>query len=112
MYPKKYVYLQCQILHIETFSWILLISFSGSKNRTFLLEKSRVVFRATGEHNFHIFYYLLLGSSNELKTKLKLGTGAATYLIGQFQYLNWSGSAPDMERMEAQYVHFFFFFFF
>jgi len=47
-------------------------SISGAKQETFLLEKTRVVAQDEDEANFHIFYHLLNGASDELRTELKL----------------------------------------
>ena len=57
----------------------------GAFITNFLLEKSRVISQAKGERNYHIFYQILTGASEELKNDLLLGQAA------QYEYLNKSG---------------------
>lgn len=54
----------------------------GAKVTEYLLEKSRIVTQAPEERNYHVFYELLAGLSEE--TKLKYGLLAAD----KYFYLN------------------------
>eukprot|EP01114_Cavostelium_apophysatum_P003447 TRINITY_DN1333_c0_g1_i2.p1 TRINITY_DN1333_c0_g1~~TRINITY_DN1333_c0_g1_i2.p1 ORF type:complete len:1215 (-),score=439.37 TRINITY_DN1333_c0_g1_i2:120-3764(-) len=58
----------------------------GASIVTYLLEKSRVVFQAKGERNFHIFYQMLKGASVKEREKWHLGDGKPE----QFTYLTAS----------------------
>ncbi|KAM9965453.1 hypothetical protein ACTFIW_005269 [Dictyostelium discoideum] len=58
---------------------------SGARIINYLLEKSRISHQASSERNYHIFYQLLAGASDELKEKLKLGEPE------DYHYLSQSG---------------------
>lgn len=62
-------------------------SIIGARIRTYLLERSRLVFQPKSERNYHIFYQLLAGLTNEEKSQLKL-TGVEDY-----HYMNQGGEA-------------------
>lgn len=57
-------------------------SIIGARVRTYLLERSRLVFQPANERNYHIFYQLLAGMSDDEKAALGL-TSAEDY-----QYTN------------------------
>lgn len=57
----------------------------GAKIRTYLLERSRLVFQPPTERNYHIFYQLLAGSSEQEKEALGLTN------VGDFNYINQGG---------------------
>lgn len=61
----KYIQLQldrCQLL-------------VGASVQTYLLEKTRVAFQPAGERNFHIFYQMMKGATNEQRNEWKIPYG-------------------------------------
>ena len=85
---------------------------------TYLLEQSRITLHGFGEHNFHIFYYLLNGD-DDLKADLKLSNKCLKKEAGKygFRYLDpvdlddlqtgqrkrrGKKSAPPMQSVSAE----------
>ncbi|XP_045538296.1 unconventional myosin-Va [Papilio machaon] len=64
---------------------------SGASMRTYLLEKSRVVYQSAGERNYHIFYQLCAASVNMPELQLDHQDS--------FQYLNQGGS-PNIDGVD------------
>ncbi|CAM9439674.1 unnamed protein product [Ascophyllum nodosum] len=65
----------------------------GSLNRTYLLEKSRVVSRSSRERNFHVFYQMVGSDDEEFKKSLHL----AGKTSNDFKYLTTQAPAEDMD---------------
>ncbi|BAO40767.1 myosin-2 [Kluyveromyces marxianus] len=60
-------------------------SIIGARVRTYLLERSRLVFQPKTERNYHIFYQILSGLSDEEKSQLKLTK------VEDYHYMNQGG---------------------
>ncbi|KAI9473961.1 MAG: P-loop containing nucleoside triphosphate hydrolase protein [Benjaminiella poitrasii] len=58
----------------------------GAKIRTYLLERSRLIFQPETERNYHIFYQLCAGANETEKQELALKEWS------EFHYLNQSGT--------------------
>nr|XP_045614507.1 unconventional myosin-Va-like isoform X4 [Procambarus clarkii] len=58
-------------------------SILGANMRTYLLEKSRVVFQAPCERNYHIFYQLCSASSDQRHKHLRLGSPESFHYLNQ-----------------------------
>jgi myosin-5 len=71
----------------------------GAKVQTYLLEKVRIAFHASGERNYHIFYQLLRGASEEQKRKYHLHDGetGGVELSNHFHYTK-QGGAPSLRE--------------
>ncbi|KAI5849360.1 P-loop containing nucleoside triphosphate hydrolase protein [Morchella snyderi] len=61
------------------------IDIVGAKIRTYLLERSRLVYQPATERNYHIFYQLIAGSTEEERKALGLGA------VEDYAYLNQGG---------------------
>ncbi|XP_014092302.2 unconventional myosin-Va isoform X1 [Bactrocera oleae] len=66
------------------------MNLTGATMHTYLLEKSRVVFQAPGERNYHIFYQLC--DAREMHPELILDHQ------DKFEYLKM-GNSPDIDRV-------------
>ncbi|GMM55850.1 myosin 4 [Maudiozyma humilis] len=67
----------------------------GARIRTYLLERSRLVFQPQAERNYHIFYQLLGGLPEETREKLHLPQDAAS-----FNYMNQGGSDTTIKDVD------------
>lgn len=71
----------------------------GAKVQTYLLEKVRIAFHASGERNYHIFYQLLRGASEEQKAKYQLMEGNSGGLeLANCFHLTKQGGAPQLRE--------------
>ncbi|CAG8973804.1 hypothetical protein HYALB_00006349 [Hymenoscyphus albidus] len=68
----------------------------GAKIRTYLLERSRLVFQPLKERNYHVFYQLCAGVTEEQRQLLQL------LPVEQYEYLN-QGSAPTIPGVDDKF---------
>lgn len=74
----------------------------------FLLEKSRVVRQQKGERNYHIFYQLVAGASDGLRTRLQLPEASSPdsfYYLSQSGCLSVDGLDDAEEFSITRYIH-------
>ena len=65
----------------------------GARIRTYLLERSRLVFQPLKERNYHIFYQLVAGATDAEREELGL------IPVEHYEYLN-QGGAPHIEGVD------------
>jgi len=71
----------------------------GAKVQTYLLEKVRIAFHASGERNYHIFYQLLRGADEEQKAKYMLsGADSQGLELPNCFHLTKQGGAPQLRE--------------
>jgi myosin-5 len=65
----------------------------GAKVRTYLLERSRLVFQPLKERNYHVFYQLIKGATDAERQEFQLKP------VEEFTYLN-QGSSPTIDGVD------------
>jgi len=65
----------------------------GAKIRTYLLERSRLVFQPLKERNYHVFYQLVAGATDAERKELNI------LPVEDYNYLN-QGSSPTIEGVD------------
>uniref|UniRef100_A0A1I7SAS3 Unconventional myosin-Va n=1 Tax=Bursaphelenchus xylophilus TaxID=6326 RepID=A0A1I7SAS3_BURXY len=66
---------------------------AGAQMKTYLLEKSRVVFQSQNERNYHIFYQICASANHEILAGLGLDRPEEFYFTKQ-------GNAPEIEGVD------------
>jgi len=71
----------------------------GARVQTYLLEKVRLASHASGERNYHIFYQILRGASEDQKKKFGFhdATTGGLELANCFHYTS-QGGAPQLRE--------------
>ena len=71
----------------------------GARVQTYLLEKVRLGFHASGERNYHIFYQVLRGASEEDKKKYGFHDGVTGGLeLANYFHFTGQGGAPQLRE--------------
>lgn len=75
----------------------------GAKVQTYLLEKVRLAFHASGERNYHIFYQLLRGCQEEEHAKYEFHDGLTGGLeLSNFFHYTGQGGAPHLREFSDE----------
>ncbi|CAN8011626.1 unnamed protein product, partial [Ixodes pacificus] len=69
----------------------------GALVQKYLLEKSRIVSQAKKERNYHVFYYLLAGASDEERRELHLSRPEDYHYLNQSQCYTLEGTDEAFE---------------
>jgi len=75
---------------------------SGGKITNYLLEKSRVVYQQNGERNYHFFYNLLAGASQDEISNLGLGGPEYFFYVNQGQCYTVDGINDREDYQEVR----------
>jgi myosin V len=71
----------------------------GARVETYLLEKVRLAFHASGERNYHIFYQLLRGASDEDKLRYEFNDGDTGGMeLPMYYHFTGQGGAPHLRE--------------
>ena len=71
----------------------------GAKVQTYLLEKVRIAFHGSGERNYHIFYQLLRGATDEEKEKFEFDEGDTGGMeLPMYYHFTGQGGAPHLRE--------------
>lgn len=70
----------------------------GAKTLDYYLERNRVVSAASSERNFHAFYYLIAGASDEEKQHLHISDHATFRYLGQHSRQHKDATREDAAR--------------
>ena len=71
---------------------------------TYLLEKSRVAVRGSGERNFHIFYYITTLLGEDEKAKLRLGVAQDYAYLGRGNPKAVYTTNPELHNDEEEFA--------
>ena len=75
----------------------------GAKVQTYLLEKVRIGYHASGERNYHIFYQLLRGATDEQHKKYGFHDGLTGGLeLANYFHLTGQGGAPQLREFSDE----------
>ncbi|CCF60415.1 hypothetical protein KAFR_0K00600 [Kazachstania africana CBS 2517] len=72
----------------------------GAKIRTYLLERSRLVFQPESERNYHIFYQMIMGLPQHAKSQLNLKEPEHYYYLNQGNSMIIAG-VDDKEEFQT-----------
>jgi myosin-5 len=75
----------------------------GARVQTYLLEKVRIGYHASGERNYHIFYQLLRGATDEQHKKYGFHDGLTGGLeLSNYFHLTGQGGAPQLREFSDE----------
>ena len=67
---STHIFSQLTVFPVYVINYYITLSLEANMYLATFFKQSRVVHQAQGERNFHIFYHLLSGASDELLGKL------------------------------------------
>jgi len=75
----------------------------GAKVQTYLLEKVRLAFHGSGERNYHIFYQILRGATEEDKKRFEFNEGDTGGMeLPMYYHFTGQGGAPHLREQSDE----------